>query len=115
MFKIGDFVKTRQGSIYRIDQILVHSETRHFKRLFLKVTQAVQRADLLMDPILQQPRLFLDQSAPTTIIGAAAIAAEKVWLVPVAEDTIEEAGMLKYDPEATSGGLIHVQWTIHYL
>jgi hypothetical protein len=50
------------------------------------------------------------------IITVASILPEKVWLVPVKEDP-EEAGLLQYDRDISSaeGGLIHVQWTIHYL
>ena len=55
VFKIDDFITTREHIIYCIDQDIVHSEST-VKRLFLKVTRAAQRADTPLDSVLQQPR-----------------------------------------------------------
>jgi hypothetical protein len=115
VYKFNDFVRTR-SSIYQIDQIFVHQDG-NMRVLLLKVTPAIHDQNKPpMDPILHQPRLYLDRLAEDKIITVASILPEKVWLVPVKEDP-EEAGLLQYDRDISSaeGGLIHVQWTIHYL
>jgi hypothetical protein len=81
------------------------------------VISAIRRQDKpSVDPILNQPRLYLDRSAEARVISIPSIVPKKVWLVPVEEDP-EEEGLLRYDRDtsSTEGGLIHVQWTIHYL
>lgn len=116
VYEIGDFVRTQGLDIYRIGQIFIHSD-RKTKILLLKVIPVIHRQDKpSVDPILQQPRLYLDRSASAQIITITSILPEKVWLVPV-EDDPEGEGLLRYDRDITSteGGLIHVQWTIHYL
>jgi len=115
VYKVNDFVRAR-SSICRIDQIFVHRDG-NMRVLLLKVTPAMHDQNKPpMDPILNQPRLYLDRSAEDKIITVSSILPEKVWLVPVKEDP-EEAGLLQYDRDINSaeGGLIHVQWTIHYL
>jgi hypothetical protein len=70
--------------------------------LLFTVTPAVQREGIpLADPILQQPRLYLDRSTETKIVSIASILAEKVWLVPVEEDP-QEDGLLRFDRDASS-------------
>ena len=116
VYKIGDFVRTRASDIHRIKQIFVHCDGNS-KILLLKVIPVIHRQDKpSVHPILQQPRLYLDQSPRAKIISITSIVPKKVWLVPVEEDP-EEEGLLRYDREisGTAGGLIHVQWTIHYL
>lgn len=85
--------------------------------LLLKVTPAIHRQDKPhIDPILHQPQLYLNRSAGAKTVTIASILPEKVWLVPVKEDP-KEMDLLQYDRDISSpdGGLIHVQWTIHYL
>jgi hypothetical protein len=116
VYKIGDFVRTRGSDIYRIDQLFVHCDGS-VKVLLLKVTPVVyHQGKPSVDPILHQPRLYLDRSARARVIIITSILPQKVWLVPVEEDSVEE-GLLRYDRNLSSaeGGLIHVEWTIHYL
>lgn len=116
VYKIGDFLCTQASDIHRIEQIFVHYDGNS-KILLLKVISAIRRQDKpSVDPILNQPRLYLDRSAEARVISIPSIVPKKVWLVPVEEDP-EEEGLLRYDRDtsSTEGGLIHVQWTIHYL
>jgi hypothetical protein len=99
-----------------MEQVFVHRDG-NTKTLLLKVTPVIRRHDKpAVGPILQQPHLYLDRLARAKVIRFTSLLPEKVWLVPVEEDP-EEEGLLRYDREFRNheGGLIHVQWTIHYL
>ena len=85
-------------------------------RILLKVTPAIHRQDKPhIDPILHQPQLYLNRSAGAKTVTIASILPEKVWLVPVKEDPKEMDLLHTTDISSPDGGLIHVQWTIHYL
>lgn len=119
VFKLKDFVEAPNGKLYRVDQIILHTFSSR-QNLFLKVTAAVQRPrDIIIDPVLQEPRLYLDRSSfDMCIISISSIQPSRPWLVPVMPDAEnQDPDMLLYDKDNAKGdgSLIHIRWNIYYL